>query len=181
NYAGAVEAYRELRLLLHRELNAEPDPETKALFAQIRTEARERATLGARCSALGSTVGGRPAAFPPELELSPLAPSTTSAASPARETRLHHLPVQLTRFIGREPQIAEVKQFLATHRLVTLTGTGGCGKTRLALQVGSELLQSFSDGVWFVELAPLADATLVLPTVASRLGVREEGGQPLIE
>ena len=69
----------------------------------------------------------------------------------------NNLPVQLTSFIGRENEIAEVKQELESHRLVTLTGSGGTGKTRLSLQVAAELLDHFDPGVWFFELAPLTD------------------------
>lgn len=67
----------------------------------------------------------------------------------------HNLPAQTTRFIGRENEIAEIKQALHEHRLVTLTGSGGTGKTRLSLQVAAALLNQFPDGVWLIELAPL--------------------------
>ena len=70
---------------------------------------------------------------------------------------LHNLPAQMTSFIGRERELAEIKQTLNTHRLVTLTGSGGAGKTRLSLQVGRECLHQFPNGVWLVELAPVAD------------------------
>jgi predicted ATPase/class 3 adenylate cyclase len=93
----------------------------------------------------------------------------------------HNLPVQLTSFIGREREIAEVKALLPEHRLLTLTGPGGTGKTRLSLQVAADVLDSFADGVWFVELAPLADPGLVVQTIAATLGVREESGRPLID
>ena len=92
----------------------------------------------------------------------------------------HNLPAQLTSFIGREREIAEVKQRLRTSRLLTLTGSGGTGKSRLAVQVASEELDAFADGVWFVELAPLSDPALVPSAVASALGVREEPGQTLL-
>jgi predicted ATPase/Tfp pilus assembly protein PilF len=95
------------------------------------------------------------------------------------EAFAHNLPSQLTSFIGREQQMAEVKQFLATTRLLTLTGSGGCGKTRLALQVAADLLEEYADGVWLVELAPLTDPALVPQTVASALGAREEPGRSL--
>ena len=86
----------------------------------------------------------------------------------------HNLPTQLTSFIGRDREIAEVKTMLASARLVTLTGAGGSGKTRLALQLGPDLLEQYADGVWFVELAALADPTLVPQTAASALGVSEQ-------
>src|SRR5207237_2848216 len=77
--------------------------------------------------------------------------------------------------------IAEVKQLLGTTRLLTLTGSGGCGKTRLALQVAADLLEEYPDGVWLAELAALADPALVPQTVAAALGVREEPGRPLTQ
>jgi predicted ATPase/class 3 adenylate cyclase/DNA-binding XRE family transcriptional regulator len=92
---------------------------------------------------------------------------------------LHNLPVQLTTFIGREREIREVKESLSGHRLVTLTGSAGTGKTRLSLQVAADVLDQFHDGVWFVELAPVADAGLVLQAVASVFNLREEAGRSL--
>ena len=85
----------------------------------------------------------------------------------------NNLPQQLTTFIGREKEIAEIKKELETHRLVTLTGSGGTGKTRLSLQVAADLLDSFPNGVWFVELAPILDPLLVLRTTAITIGLRE--------
>lgn len=95
------------------------------------------------------------------------------------DTQPNNLPQQLTSFIGREREMAEVKRLLTTTRLLTLTGAGGCGKTRLALQVAADLLEEYPDGVWFVDLAPLSDPALVPQSVASALGVREEPGHPL--
>jgi predicted ATPase/DNA-binding SARP family transcriptional activator/class 3 adenylate cyclase len=93
----------------------------------------------------------------------------------------HNLPAQLTSFIGREQEIAELKDLLATTRLVTLTGAGGSGKTRLALQVAGDLVSEYPDGVWLVELAALSDAKLVGAVVARALGVQEEPSRPLVE
>ena len=76
--------------------------------------------------------------------------------------------------------MAEVKRLLGTTRLLTLTGTGGCGKTRLAYQVAADVLEEYPDGVWVVELAALADPELVPQTVASALGSREVAGQPIL-
>jgi predicted ATPase len=88
----------------------------------------------------------------------------------------HNLPVQLSSFIGRESELSEVHGLVATSRLVTLTGPGGCGKTRLALQAAAELLDGSGDGVWFVDLATLRDEQFVAERVASVLGVRAEPG-----
>jgi predicted ATPase/DNA-binding CsgD family transcriptional regulator len=84
----------------------------------------------------------------------------------------HNLPVSLTSFVGRERELSEVREALAATRLLTLTGAGGCGKTRLALQAASGVLGRFPGGVWWVELAPLADAELVGAAIAEALGVR---------
>src|SRR5262249_21839385 len=95
----------------------------------------------------------------------------------------HNLPIQLTNFIGRERERAEARQLLATTRLLTLTGPGGTGKTRLALQLASELFDEkhFSEGVWLVELAPVADPLLVAQATASTLGVQEQPRRTLLE
>jgi predicted ATPase len=92
-----------------------------------------------------------------------------------------NLPQQLTSFIGRKREIAEVKRLLSTTRLLTLTGAGGCGKTRLALQVATRVQREYPDGVWFVDLAPLAESGLVPQALASALGVREQPGRDLME
>src|ERR687888_2463722 len=91
--------------------------------------------------------------------------------------RRHNLPVQLTAFVGRGRELADVGSLLATARLLTLTGTGGCGKTRLALRAAEQLLDDHAVGVCWVDLAPLAEPDLVPHAVAASLGVREEPGQ----
>jgi predicted ATPase/class 3 adenylate cyclase/Tfp pilus assembly protein PilF len=93
----------------------------------------------------------------------------------------NNLPRQLTGFIGREREIAEVKRLLTTTCLLTLTGTGGSGKTRLALQVAADVLEGYTDGVWLAELAALSDPAPVPQTVAAALGVREVPGRPMLE
>ncbi len=91
------------------------------------------------------------------------------------------LPTPLSTFIGREHELAEVRHLLETNRLVTVTGPGGAGKTRLALEVANELGGEYEDGVWLIELAPLSDEALVTQTIAARLQVREQTGQPVID
>jgi predicted ATPase/class 3 adenylate cyclase len=86
----------------------------------------------------------------------------------------HNLPAQTTTFIGRDNEIAEVKNFIAEHRIVTLTGSGGAGKTRLSLQAGAECLDPFFGGVWFVELAALTEPALIPSAILSALGLREK-------
>ena len=93
----------------------------------------------------------------------------------------NNLPLQLTSFIGREKEMAEVRQLLGATRLLTLTGPGGTGKTRLALETAADVLDSFGDGVWLVELASLADPTLVTQTVAAALAVREQPSRALLD
>jgi predicted ATPase/class 3 adenylate cyclase len=93
----------------------------------------------------------------------------------------HNLPIQLTSFVGRERELAELKALLMETRLLTLTGPGGTGKTRLALRLAVEELEAFTAGVWLAELAPLADPSLVPYTVAKTLGVREQPGRPILD
>ncbi len=87
-----------------------------------------------------------------------------------------NLPVQLTSFIGRERERETVRSLINDHRVVTLIGSGGCGKTRLAIQVGADLLEQFPDGVRFVDLAPLSDPSLVLDGIATAVEVKLEQG-----
>jgi predicted ATPase/class 3 adenylate cyclase/tetratricopeptide (TPR) repeat protein len=93
----------------------------------------------------------------------------------------NNLPVHLTSFIGRENEIAAVRQELESHRLITLTGSGGTGKTRLSLQVAADLLEKFDHGVWFVELAPLTDPELIPQAILSAIGLREQPGRLALE
>lgn len=93
----------------------------------------------------------------------------------------NNLPQAQTSFVGREREIGELKTALAKSRLVTLLGMGGLGKTRLSLQVASELMADFPDGVWFLDLAPIRDPALVVSEAAQVLGLREEPGRPLIQ
>jgi predicted ATPase/DNA-binding SARP family transcriptional activator len=149
DHAAAVQVYRKLRLYLHQELNAEPDPETTALFQQIREEAHTRAQTPT-----------------PQRPTPSTRPPTTS------------LPVQFTRFFGREEEIARLQALLApaaplgpAPRLLTLTGPGGSGKTRLAIETAESLKVGLEGAAWFVGLAALTDAGLIAGAIGDALGL----------
>src|SRR5258708_3058106 len=113
-------------------------------------------------------ISGLPADFPPLRTL---------------DTYSNNLPVQLTPFIGREQEVTAVYDLLRREdmRLLTLTGPGGTGKTRLGLQVAAELSDLFADGVFFVNLAPISDPALVVPTITQTLELKETGDQPVLD
>jgi predicted ATPase/class 3 adenylate cyclase len=111
-------------------------------------------------------IAGLPDTFPPLRTL---------------DARPNNLPAQLTSFVGREEAIAEVRALLGRTRLLTLTGTGGTGKTRLALQVAGEVLTEYRDGAFFVDLSSVTDPALVPSVVAEALGVREPGERPILD
>lgn len=110
-------------------------------------------------------IDGLEAAFPP--------PRTLDAPT--------NLPAELTSFVGREAEVGRVVSLIAKTRLLTLTGSGGTGKTRLAVRVAAEVSPDFPDGAFFVDLAPLTDSALVIPTIAVALQIREEGWERPIE
>jgi predicted ATPase/DNA-binding SARP family transcriptional activator len=142
--AAVTQVYRELRLVLHRDLHAEPAEPTQALYQQIQAQARSQA---------------KP---PPRLP----------APAPAHSTP--RLPVRLTRFFGREAEITRLQALLSAPspiRLVTLTGPGGSGKTRLALETAERLQASWEGALWFVRLAPLSNVRLLLGAIVEALGL----------
>jgi predicted ATPase/class 3 adenylate cyclase len=114
----------------------------------------------------------------PERLYQVIAPGLPSNFPPLPSLERHHtnLPVLLTSLVGRTADVTRVVSLISDEcRLVTLTGPGGTGKTRLGLAAGAELLETFPDGVWFVDLAPIRDPSLVLPAIATTLGIRETG------
>jgi predicted ATPase len=123
----------------------------------------------------------------PQAEPSAAPQSEQRAKTPAEPPQPHeavernNLPVAPTAFIGREHDVSEVKELLVRHRLVTLVGSGGVGKTRLALQVGTELLDDYPDGVWFVDFAPISDPELVSSVTAQALGISQQEGRRVDE
>ncbi len=104
-----------------------------------------------------------------------------SAKPISTTTHRDNLPYPISSFIGREREIGDVKRLMGTSRLVTLTGAGGSGKTRLAMEAARQMMEVYPDGAWFVAFAPLSDPTLVDQTIASAMRVAEDPGRPLIE
>jgi predicted ATPase/class 3 adenylate cyclase len=92
-----------------------------------------------------------------------------------------NLPAQVTSFVGREREVEAVRRLLGSARLVTLTGPGGTGKTRLSLRVAETVRDEFPGGTWFVELAPITDPALIPTTIAQALGLREDPGRPVLD
>jgi predicted ATPase/DNA-binding SARP family transcriptional activator len=151
----ALAHYDVLCQLLQAELAVKPEPETLALNEAIRAG-----------------------------DLSRAAPSFISPSpSPLVETEepKHNLPEPLTPFIGRENEITAVTDLIDRHRLVTLTGVGGIGKTYLCLQVGRKVLEAFPDGVWFIELDRIADPALVAQTAAHTMGLWSVAEVPIMK
>jgi len=149
----AIRQYERLREIPSRELGARPTAANRFLHEEILAER-----------------------FPPTR------PSRKEEESPTEEPPgdgRHNLPSPKTGFVGRKREILEVKRLLSMTRLLTLTGAGGSGKTRLALEVAKDLVAAHPDGVRLVELAGLSDPGLVMQTVAAVYGVYEQAGRPL--
>ncbi len=131
--------------------------------------------------ALDAVLRSTPAAPIIDPEAATVVPERATAAPVPTSLPPNNLPVQLTSFVGRKREMAEVKALLGKTRLLTLTGSGGSGKTRLSLELAAECQESFHDGVWLVEFAALSDPALAPQRVAGALAVREEPGRPLME
>jgi hypothetical protein len=131
-------------------------------------------------SSFGSKPNARRDRFPCEVRADSSGRLATVPGKHRDASPPNNLPLQLSTFVGRGKELAEAGRLLEDTRLLTLTGSGGCGKTRLALAAG-ELAEGFEDGVWLVELAPLEDLSLVPQAVASVLGVHEQPGHPLTD
>lgn len=117
----------------------------------------------------------------PGDEVSQVQSPVLEAPAQEKEKVHHHLPSHLTSFIGREKEMATIGELINTHRLVTLTGAGGCGKTRLAIEVATRLVAEYQNGVWFVELAPVSNEELVPKEIMEVLGIVEVPDQPIMD
>jgi predicted ATPase/DNA-binding SARP family transcriptional activator len=165
--ADALAAYQNARRVLVEQLAVEPS----ALLRQL-----EQAILRQEVSLdLAATVAAR----------APLVAAVSESESGRQGLRgedrdpPHNLPAQVSSFVGREQELSELRQLLSRARVVTLTGAGGVGKTRLVLQLAASMLDGSGDGAWFVDLAPLTDAMLVAAQMAGVLGVPEQPGRSL--
>ena len=150
----ALTHYHSLRQLLQDELGIEPDSDTISLVAAIET---------------GDLTGK-------------IATTTHQPISRYKQKQPgHNLPYPIRSFIGREKEMSHVTDLVKNNRLVMLTGTGGIGKTTLTIQVGNRLLETFPDGVWLVELAPVVDEMLVTQTILHALGLWESSNRSALD
>jgi predicted ATPase/DNA-binding SARP family transcriptional activator len=148
---AAIQQYRSLERLLRKELNVDPQFETRELYKRIRRGELKPVSAQVRI---------------PSLE---------------RTKQKHNLPTHLTSFVGREKELDELSRLISQNRLVTLLGAGGIGKTRLALRAGQSLLNQHPDGVWFVPLESITDEDVVAQTVASALAIAPSSEHALVE
>jgi predicted ATPase/DNA-binding SARP family transcriptional activator/Tfp pilus assembly protein PilF len=144
-HSAALKQYQTCEQSLRKELNLDPQPETRALYKKIL-----------------------------KGDVKPIQIEKQTGTVVLR----NNLPLQLSTFIGREKELIEITNLVVNNRLVTLTGAGGIGKTRLSIQVGFALLNDFPNGTWLVELAPLSDPTLVPQAIVTTLGLIEQAGRP---
>jgi predicted ATPase/DNA-binding SARP family transcriptional activator len=184
---AALRQYQQCVAVLRRDLRIQPEAETTLLYKEILRQRPERLvvdeTPGGEAYPDGSAVEteqvGRAA------ETVPVSAARPAAFAPLRtlDSRRHNLPVPATPLVGRGRELEDVRRRLLREdvRLLTLTGPGGSGKTRLALQVAADVIEHFPDGVVFVSLGPISDPALVPPTIAQALEVQNGGGRPLLD
>jgi predicted ATPase/DNA-binding SARP family transcriptional activator len=158
--ADALSAYQSARRVLVEQLGIEPSAPLRQLEQSI---LRQEKSLDLAAPAV------------PDL------PGTSRPEPRADRDTSHNLPARLSSFIGRERQLSELRGLLSRARLVTLTGGGGVGKTRLALELAANMSDGSDDGPWLVDLAPLTDPTLVAAKLAGVLGIREQAGRSSLE
>lgn len=160
--AEALAAYRSARDALVDELGVEPGPELRAL---------ELAVLRHEPGLMGITPG-----VPPTLDGGRVTGSSNAGAA-----AIHDMPSVETSFVGRQAEITSVVERLAVERLITVTGVGGAGKTRFAIQAAAHALERFPDGAWFVDLTPVPDGERMELAIAAGLGIAEQAGRGIPE
>ncbi len=169
----ALRQFERLRTILGRELDVEPADASRLLYRDI-LEGR----LGA---AVPTTSGSAATAGEAAIHAPPPAATGGSDRRRTQGPRAHNLPVQLSSFVGREREVRQIQRLLHGARALTLTGPGGTGKTRLAIEAASSEIGTYRDGVWLVELAAVSDPALVIQAVADVFGIREWQAEPYIE
>ena len=183
----------ELELIVKKALAKQKEKRYQAVndlasdLKHLRQEMEFRARLersAAPDTSGGATIGGS-GGHETDADVSWQTNPTVLSVPPLEslDSRPHNLSIQLTSLIGREAEVAAVEKLLRQEevRLLTLTGPGGTGKTRLGLQVASNLLSSFKDGVFFVALSTISDPSLLVSTIAQTLGIKEAGGVSLLQ
>lgn len=173
DFAGVTQVYRDFRIQLREHLNTHPAAETVALYEKIRTRARQVAAGGA--TPLSTKSNLRPSGHRSDNNS-----HHKSEGRPYGVAVPHNIPPPVTSFVGRENDRARLTELMAKSRLLTLTGAGGSGKTRLALEVAGERASTYSDGAWLVELAAISDPVRVVQAAATALNIREQPGAPLL-
>jgi non-specific serine/threonine protein kinase len=146
--SAALNQYQACEQLLRKELNLDPQPETRTLYKKI--------------------LKGDARLVHDSKQIEPI-------------TLKNNLPLQLSSFIGRGKELSDVIRLLLKYRLVTLTGSGGVGKTRLSIKVGEQIAEDYANGVWLIELAPILDPSLVPYTTASVFGLRDNSQRGIID
>jgi len=178
--AAALTAYAELRDRLADELGIDPSPDLRRLHERI---LRQDPDLDWHPAEAGTAENARTGTRAGAADPRPAAGGRAENGQPSGQpdaAPVPGLPTETTSFIGREAELGTIEELLRLSRIVTLTGPGGCGKSRLAIRAGAQASGRYPDGVWLVELAPVSRADLVIPAVALALSAREEPGRTLL-
>jgi predicted ATPase/DNA-binding SARP family transcriptional activator len=178
--AEALRAYGDLRARLAEELGIDPSPDLQRLHDQI---LRQDPGLDWITNGFAAETSPAAGAGPP-AETTPGPSGPPGPSEPARPEGMPAapaLPVETTSFVGREAELGTIEELLHLSRLLTLTGPGGSGKSRLALRAGAQAGARYPDGVWLAELAPISRPELVVPVIGQILSAREEPGQTLLD